>query len=146
MNKIKATILTIATLAALAGVVAYGGSGRAYTRQLWSGQTLTSTAASNSTSVAIGDFEPGLGKFAVETRIRGTGTVEYVHLQVSQDGSVWYASNPYVVSNQAVSVATGGTSTNAYTAVSGVPVGLFYRLSGLATTNSPIVDAWIVLQ
>lgn len=146
MNKLTTTILTIAILTSLAGAVALGQGGRAYTRRVWTSQVLTDAGASNSVSVATEAFKPHLGRFAVETRVSGTGTVNYVNLQVSQDGSTWYDSNTYVVSNQAASVATGGASSNAYAEVSGVPAGMFYRLSGVATTNAPIVDAWIILQ
>ena len=143
--KTSRLIITFAILTTCAGAIAALGQGnRIYSRQLWTSQVLTDAAASNSVPLNVDYFLP-LGNYAVETRLSGTGTVSRVNVQASRDGTVWYDVATHVVSNQAVSVATGGASTNAYAAVS-LPPALFYRLSGLAAANSPIVDAWIIIH
>ncbi len=130
-------------VAAACGVAMAEGGKRHFWQQVYDGQVFTSTAASNSVTVMVADRSP-IGNYAVELRTYGTGTVDYVYAQVSQDGKMWYNA-ALVITNTAVSIDSTNAPSGVYTAVT-LPASPWVRLSGVAVTNEPIVDAWIIVH
>ena len=130
-----------AALAAFAVVGAMASGNRVFVRRVFSAQVLTDAGTSNSTSVKVSDYTP-IGWFGVELHFSGTGTVEYIKSEVSNDDETWHEVAS-VLTNQAVS---GGAKAEVVYTRLAIPPAAYVRLTGKTSADTVTVDGWIVVH
>lgn len=103
------------------------------------------TAASNSTVIATMN-QPHLGNYAVELQIRGTGTVNYVKAQISNDNVLWYDyGGSLIASGTTYSVISTNAPSGVYTNID-LPPARYFRLTAKAAANQPIISGWFIVH
>ena len=142
-RKVWVSALTAAAIfAGLAGGVLAQQHPRVRVRQVWDAQVLTDAGASNSTAVAIDNYEP-IGWFAAEVRMWHIGTVDNISVQVSQDETTWYTAQTLFSDTNISAVVASPVA--AYQRIR-IPPARFVRLTGQASADTVRVSAWIVIH
>ncbi len=139
----KTSIVSIAMILTVCLAFGQQGGNEVFRRKVFDGQALTTAGASNSVPIVVSGFNP-VGYFAAEVRIYGTGTVDYVSAQVSNDGTTWYTVHA-LTNNVAVAIDSGDPATGFVRRLL-IPPSLHVRLTAAASVNTPMMDAWLIIH